>query len=145
MNASILFYACSLFAAAAVNPFEGKKYILEEGFFNADSMVFVEGSLDKRGGIFDRFTFLSKGTLKHEIYNPSKVGFCGNGLLYMDTAVFKLNGNKMNIQAHGGYWTMSAFHFDIDYTWKMRGNKLILTKAKENYYEVDDPYLLLKD
>ena len=145
MNLSILFYACSLFTAAVVNPFEGKKYILQEGFFDSDSLVFVEGSLDKKGGVFDRFQFMNNGEMTHEIYNPAKVGVCGNGLLYIDSAVYTLNGNKINIQARGGYWTMSAFLFDVDYTWKKRGNKLILTKVKAHQFIVDDPYLLLEE
>jgi hypothetical protein len=65
------------------------------------------------------------------IYNPQKLGMCGNGMLYIDKGEWSIKGRELTIDVKGGYRLESEFHYIIVYNVEMlEKDKMILTKKK---------------
>lgn len=61
--------------------------------------------------------FIIEGkSIKHEV--RTELGMCGNGMFYLDSALFKPVAKKVEMELYGGYMVESTFKYNATYTVK---------------------------
>ena len=61
--------------------------------------------------------FIIEGkSIKHEV--RTELGMCGNGMFYLDSALFKPAAKEVEMELYGGYMVESTFKYNATYTVK---------------------------
>ena len=73
----------------------------------------------------------SDGSLQQELYNPQHIGMCGNGMLYFQSATWRLDTNSIVFDIKGGRIAESTFHYIMTYEITSNVNGKMNLKKKE--------------
>ena len=71
-----------------------REWVLDRGWFPEDSIAFRSPKRGDSKHIYSTVRFLESGNLTYELHVPKGVGLCGNGLLYLDEAFWKISDDQ---------------------------------------------------
>jgi hypothetical protein len=138
VSLSLLTNSCSKKAKIISDEYVvNKVWLFNEGFSTIElrdtELNFISfKSRDTLHPYYLKFTFNRNKNLEFEYYLQKEVGFCGNGILHMDSATWMKNGNTLTIKAKGKYTLDYYFDYDIAYQIdSVDENHMKLIKQKE--------------
>lgn len=122
-------------------------WILKNGWFDKDVIELerLDSSRHKSYGTQFSFGYEAKKGVYNvfdkkfsvNVYNPERLGLCGNGLLYTDSGEWNILADELTIEIKGGYMLESEFHYIIIYSAQcIQNNKLILTRKSIKKAEI---------
>ena len=91
-------------------------WALEKGWFGDEQIVMHVLDSSRTKDLTTVFTFNYSGILSHSLYNPSHLGLCGNGLLYLDVSTWEVKDNVIIFDVKGGHFADDQFHYIMTYS-----------------------------
>lgn len=107
-----------------------KEWILQKGWFTQEEIVLEKKDIKKHISFSKQFIFKNNGKLEITIYNPQRMGLCGNGQLRIEKAIWSFIDNQLTIDIKGSHRYEDEFHYKIVYVVTINENILILKKVK---------------
>lgn len=112
-------------------------WVMKKGWFGDETINLEILNKNKEKNIVELLIFNTNGVLKEELYNPQHVGMCGNGMLYFESATWRLDTNTIVFDVKGGRFADSQFHYIMTYEITSAVNgKLVLKKTNVQLNEV---------
>jgi hypothetical protein len=120
MKRAISIFAClvACFAAQAqvsANDL-ARTWKIKKGWFGDEHIVLELADTAKDAGPVQLYTFTSQGAVITRFYSKKNLGFCGNGMLYFDTASWALDLYNVTFDIRGGRLAESKFHYKMTYS-----------------------------
>ncbi len=116
-------------------------WILKKGWFDKPVIELERLDTNKHKSFGTKFSFelanvvgaynVFERRFSINIYNPDRLGMCGNGMLYVDKGEWTLKDKQLTLDLKGGYRLEGEFHYIIRYDVKMIDkDKMVLTQNK---------------
>ena len=118
------------FAQPATKKELSQNWVIKKGWFGDETISLEILNKEKQKDLIQLLIFNSDGVLKEELYNPQHWGMCGNGMLYFESATWRLDTNAIVFDVKGGRFAESKFHYIMTYEITSTVNgKLVLKKT----------------
>jgi hypothetical protein len=125
------------------NAFQGG-WVLKQGSIDqSDShqLVFEKFDPQVHSSFHEVYHFERDGSFALSVHNPQNLGFCGNGMLSINSGKWTLEGGRLRLNIEGSRLAMYSWTLNRLFRVQADGNQLILTPIGEGSFKKVNPYL----
>ena len=112
----LLILHLSSFAQLVTKKELSQYWVVKKGWFGDETISLEILNKEKQKDLVELLIFNTDGVLKEELYNPQHWGMCGNGMLYFESATWRLDTNAIVFDVKGGRFAENKFHYIMTYT-----------------------------
>lgn len=107
---------------------------LTDGWLDQEEIHFARvDAPDDHDAWAQTFAFGENGEISYRLLLPKGRGVCGNGLLYLSEAVYKVSTRmkRLRLQVKGGHFGDDIFAYDVNYkVLRLDENEMILRRKR---------------
>jgi hypothetical protein len=129
--ALVLMFGSAVIAQVFSAPQLSHDWIIKKGWFGDEQMVLQVLDSSKVKELSNVLRFNRSGILSYSLYNPERLGLCGNGMLYLNVSTWEVSSNIISFDVKGGRLADNRFHYIMSYAITGMENGKLTLKKKE--------------